>query len=196
MLTTRFIALICLLNVSALAAEIRVMVSGGFAGAFSTLSPQFERQTGHKVVTIPGASMGATPDAIPNRLAHGQAADVVIMVNTALDLLISSGKVRPDSKTDLVLSRIALAVKEGSPGPDISTPDAFRQALLNAHSVALSDSASGVYISGELFRGLGIADQMRPKYAMIPGTPVGLNIAQGQFVIGLQQLSELLQRGE
>ena len=71
MLTTRFIALICLLNVSALAAEIRVMVSGGFAGAVSTLSLQFERQTGHKVVTIPGASMRATPDAIPNRLAQG-----------------------------------------------------------------------------------------------------------------------------
>jgi len=53
----------------AVAAEIHVMTSGGFTAAYNVLVPEFERTTGHKVITAYGASMGNAPDAIPSRLA-------------------------------------------------------------------------------------------------------------------------------
>jgi molybdate transport system substrate-binding protein len=61
-------------------AEITVMISGGFSAAYEKLLPEFERASGHKVVTLRGPSMGETPQAIPNRLARGEPADVVILV--------------------------------------------------------------------------------------------------------------------
>lgn len=123
------------------------MISGGFTLAYNRLVPEFERATGHKVVTISGPSMGETPQAIPSRLARGEEADVVIMVGYALGDLIKSGKVVPDNRVDLAWSRIAMAVRTGAPKPDISTVDAFKRVLLAAKSIAYSDSASGVYLS-------------------------------------------------
>jgi molybdate transport system substrate-binding protein len=132
---------------TAVAAEVKVMISGGFTLAYNRLVPEFERATGHKVVTISGPSMGETPQAIPSRLARGEEADVVIMVGYALGDLIKSGKVVPDNRVDLAWSRIAMAVRTGAPKPDISTVDAFKRVLLAAKSIAYSDSASGVYLS-------------------------------------------------
>ncbi len=72
---------------SALAAEVTVMISGGFKAALEKLAPAWEKQTGNHLVVIPGPSMGKTPQAIPNRLARGEHADVVIMVGDALTSL-------------------------------------------------------------------------------------------------------------
>src|SRR5205807_7777551 len=129
---------------TASAAEIKVFISGGFSAAYEKLVPEFERASGDKVVTERGPSMGETPQAIPNRLARGEAADVVIMVGYALGGLIDKGFVAPGSRVDLAWSPIALAVKAGAPKPDISTVDKFKAALLAAKSIAYSDSASGV----------------------------------------------------
>src|SRR5450759_4150651 len=74
------------------AKEINVMISGGFSAAYRVLVPEFERSSQHKVVTPSGPSMGATPEAIPNRLQRGEPADVVIMVSSALDELVRQGK--------------------------------------------------------------------------------------------------------
>lgn len=176
---------------AATAAEIKVMISGGFSAAYYKLMPEFERASGHKVVTLRGPSMGETPQAIPNRLARGEAADVVIMVGYALDGLIKDGKVTAASRTDLAWSPIALAVKEGAPKPDISTVDAFKRALIAATSIAHSDSASGVYLSTELFGRLGVLDQIKGKLYKSPGEPVGRVVARGQAEIGFQPVSEL-----
>ena len=149
-----------LLAGTALAAEIKVMSSGGFHSALDALAPAFEKATGHKVTKIYGASMGAVPTAVPNRLARGEAADLVIIAGEAIDKLIEEGKLQPGSRTDLVFSRIGVMVKAGAPQPDISTPAAVKAMLLAAPSIAYSDSASGVYISSRFFQGLGITDQM------------------------------------
>src|SRR4029077_11654075 len=98
-------------------------------------------------------------------------ADIVILARSALDALVQAGKVIDRSQVDLVRSRIGMAVRAGAKKPDISTEARFRQALLDATSIAYSDSASGVYISTVMFRKLGIADQVRAQAAMIPGTP-------------------------
>jgi molybdate transport system substrate-binding protein len=173
------------------AAEIRVMISGGLTAAYNALVPEFERATGNKVVTAYGPSMGTTTNAIPVRLERGEPADVLIMVGYALGDLVKQGKVIADSSVDLVKSPIGIAVKSGAPKPDISSADSIRRALLAAKSIAYSDSASGVYVSTEMFAKLGIADEMKDKARKIPATPVGEIVAHGDAEIGFQQISEL-----
>jgi molybdate transport system substrate-binding protein len=180
-----------LLTVTAGAAEVRVMISGGLTAAYKALVPEFERATGHKVLTAYGPSMGTTTNAIPVRLERGEPADVLIMVGYALDDLARKGKAIADSKVDLVKSPIGVAVKSGTPKPDISTPDALKRALLAVKTIAYSDSASGVYVSTEMFGKLGIADEMKDKARKIPATPVGEIVARGDAEIGFQQMSEL-----
>ena len=140
-----------LLAGAAQAAEVRVMISGGLTAAYKALVPEFERATGNKVITAYGPSMGTTINAIPVRLERGEPADVLIMVGYALDDLVKKGKAIADSHVDLVKSPIGIAVKSGAPKPDIVSADAVKRALLAAKSVAYSDSASGVYVSTEMF---------------------------------------------
>jgi molybdate transport system substrate-binding protein len=180
-----------LLSGAASAAEVRVMISGGLTAAYKALVPEFERATGHKVLTAYGPSMGTTTNAIPVRLERGEAADVLIMVGYALDDLARQGKVIADSRIDLVKSPIGIAVKSGTAKPDISTADAVKRLLLAAKTIAYSDSASGVYVSTEMFDKLGIKDAMQGKARKIPATPVGEIVAHGEAEIGFQQISEL-----
>jgi len=186
-------SLLCLslLSLPASADEIRVMISGGLSAAYEVLVPEFERATGHKVITARGPSMGTTVNAIPVRLERGEPADVLIMVGYALKDLADKGKVMPNSSVDLVKSPIGIAVKAGAPKPDISTADALKRALLAARSIAYSDSASGVYVSTEMFQKLGIADDMKDKAKKIPATPVAEIVAHGDAELGFQQISEL-----
>jgi len=179
------------LTVTAGAAEVRVMISGGLTAAYKALVPEFERATGHKVLTAYGPSMGTTTNAIPVRLNRGEAADVLIMVGYALEDLAKNGKVITGSSVDLVKSPIGVAVKSGTPKPDISTADAVKRALLAAKTIAYSDSASGVYVSTEMFDKLGIKAAMEGKARKIPATPVGEIVAHGDAEIGFQQMSEL-----
>jgi molybdate transport system substrate-binding protein len=185
------LAVTVLLASAADAAEVRVMISGGLTAAYKALVPEFERTTGNKVITAYGPSMGTTVNAIPVRLARGEPADVLIMVGYALGDLVKQGKVVAGSNVDLVTSAIGIAVKSGAAKPDISSADAVKRALLAAKSVAYSDSASGVYVSTEMFAKLGIADAMKDKARMIPATPVGEIIAKGEADLGLQQIAEL-----
>jgi molybdate transport system substrate-binding protein len=173
------------------AAEVRVVSSGGFAAAYRVLAPEFERQTGNTLVTGWGPSMGTTQDAVPARLARGEPIDVLIMVGYALGKLVEQGKVTADSRADLARSGIGVVVRAGAPRPDISSVDALRRTLLDAKSIAYSDSASGVYIQNEMFKRMGIAEQMAGKARMIPAEPVGAVVARGEAEIGFQQMSEL-----
>lgn len=174
------------------AAELHVMNSGGFTAAYKLLAPKFEAASGNTLDIAWGPSMGATPEAIPNRLARGEPADVVIMVGYALDKLIREGKIDPASRVELADSRIGAVVRDGEPAPDISTPEALKAALLQAKSVAYSDSASGVYIRDALFKRLGVEAQVGPKATMVPRVPVATKVADGTYALGFQQVSELL----
>jgi molybdate transport system substrate-binding protein len=174
------------------AADLHVMSSGGFTAAYKLLGPKFAASTGDTLETALGPSMGKSPEAIPNRLQRGEPADVVIMVGYALDDLIKQGKVIPDSRVDLADSRIGMVVREGAPKPDIGSEAALKQALLHARSIAYSDSASGVYIERELFKRLGIEEQVKTKAKMIPRIPVASVVATGDYEVGFQQVSELL----
>ena len=173
--------------------NLHVMNSGGFAAAYKALGPAYEQSSGNHLVSIWGPSMGESAQAIPKRLARGEDADVVIMVGYALDKLIADGKVLPGSKVDLADSRIGAVVKSGTtPLPNVQTEDGLRKALLNASSVAYSDSASGVYVERELFKKLGVEAQVKPKAHKVERIPVAERVAAGEYALGFQQVSEIL----
>lgn len=183
---------LCALNGAASAEELDVMTSGGFTAAFKQLSATFAERSGDTIHTVLGPSMGQAREAIPKRLERGENADVVIMVGYALDELIRQGRVDPASKVELADSRIGMVVRQGAAKPDIGSEDAFRKTLLDARSLAYSDSASGVYIQNELFRKLGVQQSVASKARMIERIPVASVVASGQYEIGFQQVAELL----
>jgi molybdate transport system substrate-binding protein len=180
----------------ACAADIQVMISSGFHGAYSELGPAFERASGHHLITTRGPSMGDSPEAIPARLARGEPADVVILNGGAADELGKRGLVRADSKIELARSLIGMVVREGAARPDISSVDAFRNTLLAAKSIAYSDSGSGTYLSTTLFDKLGVAHEIASKSRKVrgppSGEPVAAVVARGEAEIGFQQVSELI----
>jgi molybdate transport system substrate-binding protein len=181
---------------AAFAADVRVMISAGFYHVYAELGPAFERASGHHLITTRGPSMGDSPEAIPTRLAHGEAADVVILDGSAADGLAVQGLVRADSKVTLARSLIGMVVRQGAAKPDIGSVEAFKSALLAAKSIAYSDSGSGTYLSTQLFTRLGVADQVLPKSRRIRGPPSGEPVAavvsRGEAEIGFQQVSELI----
>lgn len=185
-----------LLASSAVAADVRVMISAGFYRVYSELAPVFERDSGHRLVTMRGPSLGDSPEAIPKRLARGESADVVIMDGGSVDDLGRRGLVRADSKVELARSLIGMVVRAGAAKPDIGSVDALRRALLAAKSIAYSDSGSGIYLSTTLFAKLGVADQVAGKSRKVRGPPSGESVAavvaRGEAEIGFQQVSELI----
>jgi molybdate transport system substrate-binding protein len=181
---------------AASAAEVQVMISAGFYGAYSELAPAFERASGHHLVTTRGPSMGDSPESIPSRLARGEAADVVILDGGATDELGKRGLVRADSKTELARSLIGMVVRAGAAKPDIGSIEALRSTLLAAKSIAYSDSGSGTYLSTKLFSKLGVADEIAAKSRKVRGPPSGEPVAgvvaRGEAEIGFQQVAELI----
>lgn len=176
---------------TAAAGDIRVMTSGAFTAAYLELVPQCTPASGDTLVTA-ATSMGTGLAFIPSRLQRGEAADVVIIDDTALRQMVKDGLVMPDSRVALARSGIGMAVRAGAPKPDISSVDALRSTLLKAASIAYSASVSGLYLSTELFQRLGIADQVLAKSRRVEGERVGAVVARGEAEIGFQQISELL----
>lgn len=126
------------------------------------------------------------------RLAAGEVADAAILTATAVEAMIADGRMLAESRVDLALSGIGLAVRAGAPRPDISTPEALRAALLATPSIVVSRAgASGAVFAGVTAK-LGIADEVAAKSQVIP---VGLTaelVARGEAAMAVQQVSELL----
>jgi molybdate transport system substrate-binding protein len=174
------------LSMAAHAEEIKVLSTQAVEGAYRELVPQFEKASGHKVTT----TFTGTLDA-QKRLAAGETYDLIIMARPAIDDLIKAGKVAPGSRVDLARSGVGVAVRAGAPKPDIHSTEALKKTLLAAKSIGYSTGPSGVYHT-DLFRRLGIADQIKSKLRQTPtGVFVGSIIASGEAEIGFQQVSEL-----
>lgn len=172
--------------------QLNVMCSGGFTAAYQQLSPLFEAENNTSIHVSYGASMGVHPNSIPERLKRGEMADLVIMANEGLESLIDLGIVIPGSRTDLASSRIGMAVRSGTPIPDIRTEADFIRVLEQAKSIAHSVSASGVYLTTELFPELENGRELLSKCIAVSGEMVGSVVARGEAEIGFQQVSELL----
>jgi len=191
-MSKRFVAvLLLLLSSASFAADINVMLSGGLSPVVEAVKGPFEAESGHKLIVVRGSSQGGSPNSIPTRLQRGEPADVLVMAGDAFEDLVKLGHGMAGSRVDVAKSSIAMGVKAGNPKPDISTIDALRSTLLAAKAVAISRSASGVYIETTLYPRLGIAEQMRPKTVKATDELVGDVLMRGEAPIGFQQLSEI-----
>jgi len=131
-------------------------------------------------------------DAARRVQAGEEAFDVVFLASDAIDKLLAAGRVVQGSKVDLVHSGVAVAVRTGTPHPDLSSEASVRQAVLAAPTIGYSTGPSGVALQ-KLFERWGVAEQVRERTVQAPpGVPVGSLVAQGQVALGFQQLSELI----
>ena len=134
----------------------------------------------------------APTTVLQDRLAAGERTDAVLLTTEAVDALAADGLVAPGTRMDVVVSRLGVAVRAGQPRPDLSTTDSFRQALLDARSVAFSrGGASGIYFAGLLER-LGIAEAVRAKATIIPAGFTAERLVSGEADLAIQQVSELM----
>lgn len=126
------------------------------------------------------------------RVQAGEAFDVVVLASDAIDKLVAAGRVEAASRTDLVRSGVAIAVRAGGPRPDVGSEAALRQAVLAARTVGYSTGPSGTALL-KLFGRWGIVDSLGQRLVQAPaGVPVATLVARGEVELGFQQLSELL----
>ena len=172
-------------------AQLNVLISGGFSGAYETLLPEFERTSGIKVTTGSGASQGAGPQTIAAQLARGVASDVVILSREGLTELIAANKIAAGTDKDIARVPLGVAVRAGTPKPDVRTVAAFKQVLLEAKTVAVPASTSGIWLMAELFPRLGIAEKLDIK-AGARGSDATRMVAAGDADLAVMPISEIL----
>ncbi len=162
----------------AAAAEIKVLTTGAFKQVVVALVPEFEKATGHKVVIDNG-----TVGQLQKMVDGGEAFDVLVLSPKGIEDYIKSGKIVAGSEAKLAKVGVGVMVKEGAPKPDISSVEAFKQALLKAKSVGYIDPASGgssgIYVAGLLDK-LGIANEIKPKAKLQKGGHVSDLVKTGR----------------
>jgi len=168
-------------------APIRIISSMATRQVLADLVQRFEQQA---LVKVAVESMGGVDAA--KRVRAGELFDAVVLAANVIDELMSEGLVLAGSRTDLVHSGVAVAVRAGAPQPAIHSADAVRAAVLAARSISLSTGPSGVALA-RLFERWGIAQTIAPRMVQAPpGVAVGNLIADGRVELGFQQLSELM----
>ncbi len=140
-------------------------------------------------VSVDFESVGGVDAA--RRVQAGEPFDLVVLAADAIDKLIATGRVVAGSRTDLMHSEVAIAVRAGAPRPAVDSEDALRRAVLSARALGYSTGPSGVALA-KLFERWGITDTLRERLVQAPpGVPVGALLARGEVELGFQQFSEL-----
>lgn len=172
-------------------ATIKVMSAGAVQAMVTALGGEFGRASGH-VLSLSFDTAGA----LRERFLAGEIPDLLIVPASAMEILQQSGHLVPGSRTDLGRTVTGVVVRAGGPLPDISTPEAFKRALLDAKTVSYSDprvgGSSGTFFAGLLER-LGIADEVGRKSVLGKrGYEVAQMVADGRAEIGTTFISEIL----
>ena len=174
----------------AAAAELKVLTTPALSEVWHELAPKFEA-TGHKL-TIVYAPSGA----IARRVTEGEAADLLVSTPAGIDTLIKSGKVTDGTNTAIASSGMGVAVLKGAPKPDISTPEAFKRALLAARAITHGNpkfgGLSGIHVA-KVIEQLGVTAEMKSRTVLLdkPGL-AGVLVANGQADIVIQPIQELV----
>ena len=171
------------------AAEVKVFTSVALKSALDALAPAFEKKTGHKLVI--DYALAAEQK---KRVLDGERADVIIVTRAMMEDLVKQKKVT-EGLVNVVGTPVSVAARTGAPKPDVSTVEAFKQALLAAKSLAYSDPAKGG-LSGvataRAIEHLGIAEQMKPKSILVSGALAPELVAKGEAELGIAQASEIV----
>jgi molybdate transport system substrate-binding protein len=175
---------------AALAQDLQVWSAGAVRAVVTDLAQVFRAETG-RAVALSFGTVGVTRQ----KLAGGEPVDVVIMTDVAIDEAVKQGAVVAGSRVDIARTGMGVGVREGSPLPDIGTPEAFKQTLLAAKSLVYVDPAqgatSGIYFAGLLER-MGIADAVRGKTQLVAGGYPAEKVAAGEAEIVVHQISEIV----
>lgn len=174
----------------AAAADIRVLSVGAVQNAVQPLAVDFSKETGHKIVFTVGS-----PAVVAQKLKDGETFDAVIVSEPAMDALDKEGIVNPESRVRLANTGIAVAVRAGAPVPNLSTPEAFKEALLAAKSLVYGDptlrNQSGEKAE-QILAKAGLLDALKGKLRVVPGQAESQDlIAKGEVEMGLYNLSEI-----
>ena len=184
-------AILLLLSVAAAPAELKVMSAVGVQEVMEDLGPMFEQVSGHKL-TIVFDPLGR----VLKRIDDGETADVIVLPAQGIDRLVKEGKVASGEVRTIARSQVGVAVRKGTPKPDISSPEAFKQSMLAAKSIFISDPARGGIGTPhvlKVFERLGIAEEMKRKttYTKVAGRAgITQALAETDINISLNQLQE------
>ena len=170
---------------------LNVLISGGFTGAYELLLPEFQQMSGIEVTTGSGASQGSGPQTIAAQLCRGVAADVVILSREGLSELIAAKMIAAGTDVDLARVRLGVAVRAGTTKPDVSTVEGFKQALLQAKTVAIPGSTGGIWLTHDLFPRLGITEKINIKVTP-RGTDATGMVAAGDADLAVMPVSEIM----
>lgn len=168
------------------AGEITVLGGMGVVSGLRDLAPAYEQLTGHHVIV----KFEQAP-ALNNAIASGAPADIAAIAPEQIDAFIAQGKMVAGTKTNFAQAGVGVAIKTGAVRPDISSPEAFKTAMLNAKSIGYSRGGSG-QIAAKVMEKLGIADQLKARTKFIDGMPVAEVVAKGDVEIGLQQINVII----
>lgn len=175
-----FLVVLVTASPQASAAELKIFGSRVTKVIVGEIGPQFEKSTGYTPVVV--ADVAAV---MKRRIEAGEPFDLAVLVNFQTDDLIKKGLLLADSRADIMSSGIGVAVKRGARKPDISTVEAFKQALLQAKSITyLKEGASTIHLR-KLFDQLGIADAIKAKAVETDGETVSELVAEGKVELGL-----------
>ncbi|HEY4073545.1 MAG TPA: molybdate ABC transporter substrate-binding protein [Herbaspirillum sp.] len=172
------------------AAQLTVLSTGAFKQVAAALVPLYESRTGNKIVLD-----NDTAGGLARRIEAGAKFDLVILTPDLVKELLAKKKVNADSVANLAQVGIGVMVPAGAPKPMIDTVEHFKQALLNAKSVAYinpaSGGSSGIYLA-QLFQQWGIAQQIDSKAVKVDGGSVAEHVVKGEAELGIHQISEIL----
>jgi molybdate transport system substrate-binding protein len=166
---------------SALAAEITVLTSQGCLSAVRDLAAGFEQATGNKVDVSFEAG-----NALNQKIDADAPADLVANTLDTFEDFQKRGKIVSASVVEFARAGNGVAVKAGTLKRDISTPEAFKLAMLNSASIGHSNAGTGPF-NTRLFQRLGIYDMVKGKVKIITGRTVAMAVAAGDVEIGIQQ---------
>jgi molybdate transport system substrate-binding protein len=173
---------VCISHGTARSAELKIFTSRAISTVLAESGPEFEKSSGHKLNVITGLS-----SEFVRRINGGETFDVIAVPLPVLDALIKSGKVAADSKTNLARSGYGVAVRAGTPKPDIGSVEAFKAALLNAKSITYLP-VPGV---PQLIDRLGLKDAIAPKVT-IPNTDTSSElVAKGEIELGILAVTQM-----
>jgi molybdate transport system substrate-binding protein len=171
------------------AAEIKVTAGTGIKTVLEILIVEFERSTGHTVVATYG-----TGDEVKKRVATDNP-DIVVATRVAFDDLVRQGKIRSDSVVNVARTLVGIAVRAGTPKPDIGSVDEVKRTLRQAKGIVYADPASGSSSANHFVRvldRLGLTEEMKPKTHFRRRAAMAELVVDGVAEIAISQISELL----
>jgi molybdate transport system substrate-binding protein len=179
---------ISLINATiARAADLRVLASNGVKAAVEQLKPQLEKASGSTL-----SIDFSTAATLRERIEKGEAFDVAILTDDAVDALIKAGKISQPQRARLARVGIGVGFRKGAPKPDVGTAASIKQALLSAKSIAYTEAGASRPGIDRMFDRLGIAGQMKAKSHLTAAGAAPASVGKGESDLVLTLISEIL----